>query len=94
MNLFSKRINDQPRRFLLIIVAVVGLIVILVIILLMQINTRKPAAPASGLSEGDLFGTALMQMGTAKVQGTPMDTSNPLILTAKAIGEETPTPNP
>ena len=94
MNLLPKRMNEMPRRHLVGIMAVVGLIVILAVILLAQINAPKPAAPFSGSSEGQLFGTALKQMETAKAQGTPMDSSNPLILTAKAIGGETPTPKP
>ena len=94
MNLLPKRMNDMPRRTLVGIMAVVGLIVILAIILLIQINTPKPASSFPGSSEGQLFGTALMQMGTAKAQGTPMDNGNPLVLTAKAIAEGTLTPKP
>lgn len=85
MKLLPKRINDMPRRYLVGIAAVVGLIVILAIILFVQMKAPKPAAPFSGPSEGELFGTALKQMETAKAQGTPMDASNPLILTAKAV---------
>jgi hypothetical protein len=85
---------EMPRRYLVGIVAVVGLIVILAIILLAQLNAPKSAAPLSGSSEGQLFGTALKQMETAKAQGTPMDSGNPLVLTAKAVGGETPTPKP
>ncbi|MEP6987076.1 MAG: hypothetical protein ABI970_15830 [Chloroflexota bacterium] len=90
MNLQPKRKNGEPRPFpLKIIAAVIVLVVILGIIVVLQISARKPVSPspvlANGLTEGDLFGTAMFQMATSKALGTPLDSSSPLILTAKAI---------
>ena len=69
--------------------AVVVLVVVLAIIVFLQVTARKPASPspvlANGLTEGDLFGTAMSQMATSKALGTPLGSSSPLILTAKAI---------
>lgn len=89
MNLFPKGKGGEAHRFPVEIAAVVVLIAVVVIFLVVQINSHKPAAVVSatpGLGEGQLFGTAFAQMQTAKANGTPMDSSNPLILTAKAIG--------
>ena len=84
MNLLPKRKNGEPFP-LKIVAAVIGVVVVLAVILLLQITSRKPTAPSSGLSEGNIFATAMIQMATSKAQGTPMDSSNPLILTAKAV---------
>ena len=95
MNLFPKGKDGEARRFPVEIAAVVVLIIVVVIFLVTQIASRKPAEPSAtpGLGEGQLFGTAFAQMQTAKANGTPMDSSNPLILTAKAV-VSTPVSNP
>ena len=90
MNLQPKREEGEPRPFpLKIIMSVVVLVVVLALIVFLQANARKPISPspvlANGLTEGDLFGTAMSQMATSKALGTPLNSSSPLILTAKAI---------